>query len=191
MWRFALFIAGLAAIVVISSCATLSKAECQTGDWRGIGFADGNRGYPLSFLEDHMTACSEHGITVNRQLYEAGRSEGLQAYCRIDRAENEGRAGRPYYNVCEGETGISFLRIYEEAKDVHEAERELQVARTQMETLRDRVTAAGLSDADRATLRLEISAQQDRIRILEDRVSLEEKELRFTFEREQSRLANT
>lgn len=190
MWRYAFFIAGLAAIVALSACATLSKAECQTGDWRGIGFADGNRGEPLSRIEDHMEACSEHGIAVDRQLYEAGRKEGLETYCRIDRAESEGRKGRPYHNVCEGETGVSFLAVYDEARDVHAVERDLQLVRSRLDTLIEQITASGLSKADRAGLRLEISTQQDRIRVLEDRIRLEEKELRFTYQREQARLAN-
>ena len=34
----------LVAAAFLSSCATLSKSECTEGDWRAIGFSDGESG---------------------------------------------------------------------------------------------------------------------------------------------------
>ncbi len=88
----------------------------RPGDWRGIGVADGIHGYAANRLDDHVKACAEHGITPNRELYEAGRAEGLKVYCRLDRAADEGLANKPNYQVCSGELAVSFNLVYYEGR---------------------------------------------------------------------------
>ncbi|UJQ93250.1 DUF2799 domain-containing protein [Mariluticola halotolerans] len=185
---------GLATLVFcgfLAGCATLNKAECEAGDWRSLGMADGSKGYPLSYIDEHMTACAKHGISVDRTVYAAGREEGLQNYCRIDKAESEGLAGRPNYNSCTGDIGISFNRIYDKARIVQKTGQEITVARGQMDTALERITTPGLTDAQRLAIKGEISNAQLKIELLEDRRRLEERDLRATFDAEQRRLAKS
>jgi hypothetical protein len=188
MTRLVLFFSAFVLVGLLASCATLNKAQCEAGDWRSLGISDGERGYPLSYLSDHISACAEHGISVNRELYAAGREEGLQSYCRLDRAESEGRAGRINYNSCQGDIGVAFNRIYREARDVRDIEQKIAVANGQMDKLLQQITLPDQTDEQRASLRSQISNLQGSIRVLEDERRLEERQLRNAYLEEEKRL---
>lgn len=188
MKRLVLTMGALIALSVLAGCATLSKAECEAGDWRSVGIGDGNRGLPLSQISEHTSACAEHGISVNRALYEAGRNEGLQAYCRLDRAEAEGRAGRTNYNSCQGDIGISFNAVYGAARAVHHFERDITVAEGQVDSLLERITAPDLTEAERLNIRNDISSTQFDLDRLNRNLRLAERELRDVYSDEQYRL---
>lgn len=188
MKRLILLAGALAAVSALAGCATLSREQCEAGDWRSLGIGDGSRGLPLSQISEHVSACAEHGISVNRELYAAGRDEGLRSYCRIDRAETEGRAGRTNYNSCQGDTGVSFNLVYTAARDVHRIERNITVAEGQLDSLLERITASGLTEAERLNLKSDISETQWELDSLRDNLRFAERELREVYGEEQSRL---
>jgi hypothetical protein len=185
MLRGLLGIGVLLFIGILAGCATLNKAQCEAGDWRNLGASDGGRGFPLSYIDEHITACKEHNISVNRQLYEAGRNEGLVSYCRLERAESEGRAGRTNHRVCGGSFGASFDLIYEAARDIYRVQTDIDVADARLDDLLRQVTTNGLTDAQRSEIRGEIFNVQGELGVLRDRMSLEERELRFLVTQEQ------
>ena len=74
-------LAGLAAIALVASCATLSEEECLEGNWREIGQRDGQAGRTASFIAEHAKACEKAGVVPNPSLWEQGRQAGLPAYC--------------------------------------------------------------------------------------------------------------
>lgn len=189
MIRWILSGCGLLLVVALAGCATLSEAECQAGDWRSIGRADGANGRPLSYVGRHADACSDYGIAVNRDLYEAGREEGLQSYCRLDKAEAEGRRGRTNHHVCSGRMGASFDRVYDAARQVREAEQDVAVAESRLDGLLDRIDDPGLTDDERGRLRREILDLRLRIDFLRLDVRRAERNLRDVVRREELRLA--
>ncbi|WP_404400240.1 DUF2799 domain-containing protein [Pelagibacterium halotolerans] len=183
-----LFLAVLIAGAVLASCATLSEAECQTGDWRAIGIADGAKGRPASYVQNNISACSEYGITLDRQAYEAGRRVGLTNYCRLERAEKEGLDGRRYYGVCEGELGVSFQRVYDAAMAVYELEAEYNSIESDVDSLIRRITQDGLSEGERDALRLRAMMLQSDLRLVQLRIRAAERRLAETRIFEQQRL---
>jgi len=186
------FLAGFAVLILcalLASCATLSKAECEAGDWRSLGMSDGSRGLPLSQIDEHISACAKHQISVNRPLYEVGRTEGLKAYCHIDRAESDGKTGRPNYNSCTGYIGISFNRVYDKARIVYETGRELDLARGRVDSGLDRIVVPGLSDVQRAKLKGDIFEAQVKADFLGAQQRREERALRIVYAEEERRLA--
>lgn len=188
MKRLVLLAGALAAMSVLAGCATLSREQCEAGDWRSVGISDGSRGLPLSELSEHVSACAEHGISINRELYAAGRDEGLRSYCRIDRAETEGRAGRTNYNSCQGDIGVSFNLVYDAAREVHRLERDIEVAESQVDNLLERITAPSLTEAERLQLKSDITTTQWQLDSLRDKLRFAERDLRDVYSDEERRL---
>ena len=70
---------------------TLSQAECEIADWRGIGYADGAAGYGVERLDRHRKACAPYGVTPDVSAYSRGRLEGLVEYCTVPTGIRIGR----------------------------------------------------------------------------------------------------
>lgn len=188
MKRLVFFFAGLMLAGLLAGCATLSKAECEAGDWSALGRSDGTHGYPLSYIDNHISACSEHGIFVNRPLYQSGREEGLRSYCRLDVAEREGRSGRTNYNSCQGQIGISFGRVYENAKDIYKIDQEIEVLNGQMDSYLARFTAESVTNDERTVIKFKMADLRAETALLNRRRALAERELRITYSEEQRRV---
>jgi len=175
--RLVLFLAALVGVAVLAGCATLSEAECQAGDWRSIGLNDGANGRSAAYIDNHISACGEFGIAVDRQLYEAGRIEGLRAFCRLDNAAARGRLGESYDSVCPGELGVAFRIVYDEAHDIYEVNQLLLRARTQLDQALVRVTDPATPAEQLPPVRLEILRLQTEITRLENQLRREEDQL--------------
>lgn len=188
MSRFLLIIAAFCAAGLLAACATLSKAECEAGDWRSVGIADGVNGRPASYISNHVSACSEYGITLDNRLYETGRQEGLRTYCRLERAEREGREGNRNYNSCQGEIGVSFNLVYAAAKAVHDVEVKLSNIDGDISSAVAELARPDIDDARRAALRSEIQSLQSSRRSLERELSTRERELASIRRTEEARL---
>nr|WP_207804021.1 DUF2799 domain-containing protein [Psychrobacter sp. JCM 18903] len=80
--RPSLSLALLGSIVLLSSCATLSKQECIVGDWQAIGYNDGVAGYQSDRLASHAKACAKASVAPNYLAWERGRSWGLSNTAR-------------------------------------------------------------------------------------------------------------
>jgi hypothetical protein len=106
--------------VVLSSCASLSKSECQTADWESVGYNDGSRGFESGRIQSHRDACIEHGMTPDATQYEAGRLRGLAQYCTTSNGLRAGKQGYGYNGVCPDEFADGFLNGYEHGRRMHE-----------------------------------------------------------------------
>ena len=97
-----------ASILLISGCATMGKDECLTSNWRSIGYEDGARGYPPERIGNHRKACAKHSVSPDLQAYQAGRAEGLQAFCQPHKGFQLGSRGGNYAGVCPAELEPDF-----------------------------------------------------------------------------------
>ncbi len=112
--------AGAAVILAASGCASMSKEECVTADWRAIGYEDGAAGHPVSAVSGRRQACAKKaGVTVDMAAYTAGRSEGLDLYCRPSNGYSVGTRGGAYYGVCTGPDELAFLAAYETGRQLY------------------------------------------------------------------------
>ena len=93
--------------------------------------------------------------------------KGLVSYCRLDRAAIVGARGDTYYNVCEGEIGLSFGRVYLAARDVYEAEDAASDVKAEISDVSQKLSDPSLSQDERAALGRKI---QDLVREYEDRM---------------------
>ncbi len=116
----------LVAVVLISSCASMTENECLTVNWLDQGFRDGRNGQALSRLEEHRQACAKVGVTPNRQLYFQGRDQGILHYCSPQNALQEGLKGQPYRNACPAHLEHGFLVAYDKGKQIYDAEQRVE-----------------------------------------------------------------
>lgn len=127
-----IMIAGL-----LSSCATLSKEECLTGNWEAIGFSDGAAGRSPERLNGHNKACAKAGIAPDYQAWERGRQAGLKQYCTKDNAYQTGKRGYALNAVCPANSVATLQRINADGKAYYDAENQLQQTRRQLEQHQD------------------------------------------------------
>lgn len=174
-------------LTFLAGCATLSKSQCQTGDWQQIGFNDGARGQTSSLFADHQKACSGHGISINRTQYMQGYNRGLQQYCTPAKAAEVGVAGHTYRNVCQGAQGDSFLRVYNAAKDVYAADQEIKRLQGKIKQMTQKIADPTTAQEERDRLASDLNwLNKDLDRAFRTR-SQEERELRNVQAQEEAR----
>ncbi|WP_417584139.1 DUF2799 domain-containing protein [Pelagibacterium sp.] len=188
MQRLLILCAALFAALLLASCATLSREQCEAGDWRSIGFGDGADGRPADRISSHVEACSEFGIPVDNALYQSGRTEGLRVYCRLNNAERQGRAGERYYGVCQGDLGVAFARVHDAGRDVFNLEAELNSLDSDIDSKLAELRRSDLTAEEIATLTRELTFLQSDRRRLESRVRSADQNLALVRRQEESRL---
>lgn len=165
--RLLLLAAAGGAALALASCVTMTKDQCLAGAWGEVGYRDGSEGYPMSVLEDHVKACAEYGVAPDMVAYRSARADGLNGYCRWERAFQEGRDGDDYHGVCTPAQEEEFLPAYRDGQLVYAADQALANARssvesldTRLEELDDKITAKqaearadGLTDEQRDVIR--------------------------------------
>jgi hypothetical protein len=161
--------------IVLAGCESLSPAECATADWRQLGMHDGARGQ-LDRIADYHASCSKVGIKVDAAGYRAGRDQGLQAYCRLDNAINEGLAGRSYNGVCLAPFDANFRMFHEAGYREQDARKTLARLQREQDKQQSDLRNAKTDEQKRA-LREQL-ARSDR-RMDEAREALRSAELRL------------
>ena len=134
------FIVTISSLFILCSCATLNKEECQNANWNNIGYSDGTTGYPASRLNDHIKACSEHGISVNTQQYSNEYEKGLKKYCDHEKALERGLRGESYNNVCGAKFEKKYFlgkKIYDTKTRISDIEKSIENKYRQLEVVKD------------------------------------------------------
>jgi hypothetical protein len=103
-----------------AACTTLTVEErigaCQATDWATYGENDGRLGVAMAEREAKFTDCAALGYPADLAAYQAGRAEGLRAYCTLESGYEAGYAGRRYRNVCPPELEPAFRQGYEQGE---------------------------------------------------------------------------
>ncbi len=153
--------------LILTGCATLSREQCQRGDWYGLGVADGQLGQPASRIDQHQSACAEYGIAPDNRQYMEGRAQGLSTYCRLDNAFETGLRGQRYQGVCPPAVDGLFDRYNASAYEVYRLRQELDSVDDQLTSLEYRLNDRSLSDEGRRQIRSdirELDRHRDRLR---------------------------
>lgn len=153
----------------VGACASLTKNQCQQGNWFEIGQSDGAQGQPLSVFEDHVDACGEYKIRPNRRRYEDGRNFGLARYCTPLSGFKAGRYSQTYQNVCPPETRGEFIRGYELGGQFGQAEKQLISVNQDIDEIEGNLRKGKLKPGQKKRL----YKQVDRLREEKDRLESE------------------
>jgi hypothetical protein len=119
-----LFIA-VAAPLLFSGCASLSKSACESDSWYDIGVRDGAAGHGQERFADHAAACAKHGIAGDRDRWLAGREQGLYRYCTARSGVEVGRHNGSYGGVCPADLEPTFLDGLRLGNDIAHARAEV------------------------------------------------------------------
>ena len=135
-----------ALLALLAGCEAMTPAECATADWGRRGFDDGSKG-------------------------QAGRDQGLIAYCQLDNAINEGLAGRSYGGVCPPQLDSNFRIFHQEGYAVQDLRKTVERLQREQRAMDAELRDSKTSDARRAELR-ELLSRSDR-RIADARDALQ------------------
>lgn len=88
--------------LVLTSCATFSKSDCEQMDWRARGRETALEGEPLYTTANKFDRqCqAKHGVPTNRLELEAGFKAGAQEFCEPDRLRRWIADGHEYKGIC-------------------------------------------------------------------------------------------
>ncbi|MFN4056819.1 MAG: DUF2799 domain-containing protein [Roseinatronobacter sp.] len=123
----------LMGVLVLASCASVSREECLAGDWVSIGQRDGASGQdgPAQFSR-HIRACEKVAVVPDQSAWARGYQQGLVRYCTPAVGLEEGLAGRSYRGVCPVATQARFLEglnigraVYDQRQVISEIDSEL------------------------------------------------------------------
>ena len=107
--------------VLVSGCASgLSKDECNTIDWRTIGYEDGVNGRSEARISEHRKACARHGVALELDAYRDGRAEGILQYCQPGNGYRQGRTGNQYAGVCPPGLEPDYLHAYSHGRELYD-----------------------------------------------------------------------
>ncbi|MDH3701899.1 MAG: DUF2799 domain-containing protein [Alphaproteobacteria bacterium] len=97
-----ILVSSLLLALALSGCAgsSMGKAECQTADWKAVGYEDGAKGYGADRFGKRRKACAEHGVAANFDAYRAGQAEGIVVYCQPRNGYQLGTRGYRYAIDC-------------------------------------------------------------------------------------------
>ncbi|MBT2972252.1 MAG: DUF2799 domain-containing protein [Candidatus Thiodiazotropha sp. (ex Ctena orbiculata)] len=115
----------------------MDREECQLADWRSIGYEDGAKGRPLSYLGNHRKACAEHGVTPDMERYEEGRLAGLEEYCTPRKGFDLGKSGHKHNPVCSAPLAEAFREAWSNGAEVHAAKMQLQNSKQKLDRQRN------------------------------------------------------
>jgi hypothetical protein len=107
------------ALLAISGCGSMSERECQTTDWRTVGYEDGVSGYSGDRIGHHRKACGKYGIAPNLEQYQAGRDQGLREFCKPANGFRYGARGNGYNGVCPANLDRDFVAAYESGRQLY------------------------------------------------------------------------
>ena len=126
-------------LLACGGCATMSKDECLTVDWRTVGYEDGAAGYSAERIAQHRKACAKHDVTPDLDLYLSGREAGLHEYCQPANGFRVGAAGHSYSGQCPVELDHEFSAAYESGRQLYRLQSQLDGCTQEIESKRREV----------------------------------------------------
>lgn len=176
-----------AAMVALSSCATLNEEQCQVVDWEQLGQTDGAQGQRSAYVGLHQEACQRFGIAVDAAAWQSGWERGIRAYCTPANGLSVGRSGRVNRNACPADMALRFNEAYRIGRAVHDARSARDSRQREIDTLIRDLAAATTAEA-RQQIQLKIELARNRLSSAHSAVFAAEREAdRFVFRTAQAR----
>jgi len=169
---------GLATLVaaVLCGCSSLSQTECQSADWKTIGYEDGARGARQARAEEHRKSCAKHGVAFEREDWEHGSARGLEIFCTPQNAVRIGLRGGENNGVCPPEAELEFGSHWRAGRVVWEQRQRLGQLENRRREL-DYAYGSANSDQDRYAIRVELARVDEQLRYESARLRDEEARL--------------
>jgi len=128
--------AAMLAVLGLGGCATMNRSECQTVDWRTVGYEDGVTGQAGARIAQHRKACAKHGVTPDLDAYQSGREQGLREYCTAENGFRLGERGAQLPGFCPDERQAAFESAYRDGFQLYQLRASLNQAANSLEAAR-------------------------------------------------------
>lgn len=156
-------VTALAAIALLSGCASMSEQECLSADWHDRGMRDGHNGQPRHYVEAHREACAKVGVVPDELAYRTGHAVGIRQYCTPENGGRVGRRGSTYRQACPAELEGAFLDRYRAGYRVYEAEQRVRSIDSDIQH-KERALDKEKNEDKRRRLRRDLRDLDDRLR---------------------------
>lgn len=145
----------------LSACTyqSLTKEQCLSGDWQGIGYQDGLVGRYPDWIIEHVKACAKTGIKPNIDAWQKGRIAGLKYYCTEDNFYRLGINGRAVRYVCAKTQMPQLQKIYYQAYEQYDLQRKIYSARQKI--MEDKAVLDKLKNGEMLTYKTEKEARTE------------------------------
>ncbi|MDD7970545.1 DUF2799 domain-containing protein [Roseinatronobacter alkalisoli] len=171
----------LLGLVILASCASISREECLQGDWTAIGLRDGAAGErPDMQFERHQRQCAKVDVAPERSAWQRGYDQGLRQFCTPLSGLAEGQRGRINRNLCPAAQAAGFDEGHALGLREHAQRMRVQNLLNEINSLRDRsnvIVGALAADSDTG-LRAEWQNNRSEILHLQLELGLERAALR-------------
>ncbi|VEJ08835.1 DUF2799 domain-containing protein [Actinobacillus delphinicola] len=149
----------------LSACTyqSLTKEQCLSGDWRGIGYQDGLLGQYPDRIVEHAEACAETGVRPNISAWQQGRAEGLVYYCTEDNFYRLGINGQAMHYVCDKAKMPQLQKVYRQAYEEYDLQQKIYSAQQQIQD--DEVVLEKLKNGEMLTYKTEKEARAELLRL--------------------------
>jgi hypothetical protein len=168
--RISLIIAAAMVALFQISCASMSKEECQMGNWYDYGHRDSAKGQTSDTFMKHSEACMKHGVTGNKEQYMAGFKEGLKEFCTPENAYQFGVNGGQYKNTCPPETHSKFNMSYKKGKEIYDINAQINSLQGDIDRLSNDMVDYKLSSGQRTKAAFDLREKERRKSELEKRL---------------------
>jgi hypothetical protein len=166
---------GLALLVLLTGCQSMSESQCRVADWGRVGFNDALQGVSESRLANYAEDCGKIGVQPDKRAYRSGWDAGIVKFCMPVngwRQGVEGHSGKE--SLCTGQPGYAQfssnlyagLQVYNTTEQIRRNDYEIHRLQDKLEKAKDdgerkniRRDLANL-DHDQYRLRQQLSRQQ-------------------------------
>ncbi len=109
-------------LLALGGCASsgMEEAECQTANWRAVGYEDGARGLGPDAFGARRKDCAEHGVAAKFGAYRTGHAEGLGVFCEPHNGYRLGTGGYRYRGICPAHLEGPFLAAHADGYGLYE-----------------------------------------------------------------------
>ncbi|WP_122522506.1 DUF2799 domain-containing protein [Pannonibacter phragmitetus] len=134
--------AAMGIALLLGGCDTVSKEQCQAGDWRALGRADAASGHAANRISKVAEDCGQYGISPDPAAYQSGWQEGVQIYCTPLNGFNIGRQGDSKSDICPPALAGQFEYAYQLGNRIYSARREVENVESRLRYLESSTDSA-------------------------------------------------
>ena len=99
-------------VLLISSCSTQTKVQCENTKWHQRGVQMALDGQTKESQNEFVNQCSSQGVAIDQAKFDQGYAYGLKLFCRPDHGYQYGLQGFEYREICDVKKRAAFLEKY-------------------------------------------------------------------------------
>lgn len=134
-------------LLALSSCASLSKEDCESINWKNQGYTAAAKGErPTECISRFKKQCTdEYNVKINNNEFVDGYKQGLQVYCSKSNLYQKGLSGDEYKGICDStatpEVAASFTsgRVKFLENEVSDLEDQVRRLKSEVNDLQSKV----------------------------------------------------